>query len=874
MESLPNKYQRGELVPYHFTPWIILLSYFVSLIGAETTVELLHRRCTGRGLISQYALLHLCGQPVSHENGADKQDRLHLGLCAISFGLVAIWCMHFVGNKAIVMGDGRTEIQLSYSAGYTALSAVIPITVLYLGFSVVDRHGKTKRSLYLSLIITGLAAGLSVTGMHYVGNLGTSNYTLENNYKHVIGAAAIAVFDCWFSFTIFFHQREHWINYWWRRLLCAALLAAAVSGMHWTATVGTNYRLRTSNEGNSQGQNVNVILASVMCMIALIGCMILFYWTNIHRSRLAKRAHQVVLAAVIRDEHGKVLVTQEGLLPCQTITTEFYQHSLSDHFDTSHPVFHWMYRISHNWGAIADLIPTMREYLTSVSFPRENSISGIPVDTQSGSDASKLGKDWLIFRAQFCVAAQDLANDLDIRLHDLGALHTELIITGIDSSDSQARPLSGNSKLNDVESSKPAQTFGKGQIIMISQNVDMHEAEKLVAFGFRFATLANISGKSTRVLDILATKMQVRKLDFLSTLRIMRPVSLTTILMELGPDLKPNSHYISLFALRPRFKSSNCQWDVMVYKDDLSMIPSISCGIGKELDPGTVSMLRNLEGKTPDDMYSFLNGAKEQFDSERDHEGSLVDRIMDTIRAFRKHIPQPIFQNALFCSTPIRVPVIGPIYRDQAYSTIWSFSVILDVHNLYSGDQNDKLWSWIPFNFFQCLQLTRQGSEYHAILARKSYIELSTLFSEASRQSTIKSSRTPTILGGVYNTLTKVDRKIKTTSSQRRTPPTFTHYDNSSEKELVCAATKDCGSQTSVIRTPLSFGGIMVSQDIIVQSDAKIDPNIELQNIGLKSTVGVATNKEPTWVDDLYFTLVRKWVNKGYRENRWEKWVS
>jgi hypothetical protein len=58
MESLPIEYEKGQLVPYHFTPWVILLSYFVSLIGAETTVELLHRRRTGRGLISQYVYLH------------------------------------------------------------------------------------------------------------------------------------------------------------------------------------------------------------------------------------------------------------------------------------------------------------------------------------------------------------------------------------------------------------------------------------------------------------------------------------------------------------------------------------------------------------------------------------------------------------------------------------------------------------------------------------------------------------------------------------------------------------------------------------------------------------------------------------------------
>lgn len=208
--------------------------------------------------------------------------RLHLCLCAIAFGLVAIWCMHFVGNKAIVMGDGRDAIQLTYGPGLTALSAVLPIVGLYLGFSVVDFFGKTKRWLYLSLIVTGLTAGLSIMGMHYIGNMATRNYKVENDYKHVIGAAAIAVFDCWFAFTIFFHQREQWINYWWRRALCAVLLAGAVSGMHWVAALGTQYRLKVLEKGSTLSLNINIIIAAVL--VSRIRFLSLYCSTNNNHS--------------------------------------------------------------------------------------------------------------------------------------------------------------------------------------------------------------------------------------------------------------------------------------------------------------------------------------------------------------------------------------------------------------------------------------------------------------------------------------------------------------------------------------------------------------------------------------------------------------
>jgi NO-binding membrane sensor protein with MHYT domain len=179
--------------------------------------------------------------------------------------------MHFVGNKAIVMGDGSHDIQLSYSPGYTALSALLPILGLYLGFSAVDRYGKSKQLRHPSLVVTGLTAGLSIMGMHYIGNLGTSNYHLQHNVANMTGTATIAVFDCWFSFTIFFHLRERWMNDWWLRLPCSVLLAAAVSGMHWAAAVETTYSLGVLHKENMGSQDLNVILACVLVSAILYG---------------------------------------------------------------------------------------------------------------------------------------------------------------------------------------------------------------------------------------------------------------------------------------------------------------------------------------------------------------------------------------------------------------------------------------------------------------------------------------------------------------------------------------------------------------------------------------------------------------------------
>lgn len=52
MVSSLGGYDAGESVPFRFDPGIIVASYFVSLVGAITTVELLHRRREGKGLTS------------------------------------------------------------------------------------------------------------------------------------------------------------------------------------------------------------------------------------------------------------------------------------------------------------------------------------------------------------------------------------------------------------------------------------------------------------------------------------------------------------------------------------------------------------------------------------------------------------------------------------------------------------------------------------------------------------------------------------------------------------------------------------------------------------------------------------------------------
>ena len=156
-------------------------------------------------------------------------------------GGIAIWCMHYIGNRAIVLDDGQTVLQIAYNPGFTALSFFVPILVLLAAFIAL---GSDDRVSIFRVSMGASLAGSAICGMHYLGQAGISNYTSVYDVKNVVGSAVIAIAASIVALSVFFVPRVTWTNSWWKRALCAIILAGAVSGMHWLASVGTQYRLK------------------------------------------------------------------------------------------------------------------------------------------------------------------------------------------------------------------------------------------------------------------------------------------------------------------------------------------------------------------------------------------------------------------------------------------------------------------------------------------------------------------------------------------------------------------------------------------------------------------------------------------------------
>ena len=157
-------------------------------------------------------------------------------------------------------------MQIAYSGGFTALSFFVPIGVLLAAFVAIGTNNEVS---WWRVTCGGALAGMAICGMHYLGNASISNYVCVYNIANVVGAALIAVAASIVALAIFFVFRAAWTHSWWKRAISAVLLAGAVSGMHWCASMGTQYRLVSLNSGTNQlSRNATVIV--VICLVSSI----------------------------------------------------------------------------------------------------------------------------------------------------------------------------------------------------------------------------------------------------------------------------------------------------------------------------------------------------------------------------------------------------------------------------------------------------------------------------------------------------------------------------------------------------------------------------------------------------------------------------
>jgi NO-binding membrane sensor protein with MHYT domain len=260
--------QAGHSVSHSYNAGYVVLSYIVSFSGTWTALELLHRRTSARGLYNWYVL----PEPRTLQCAIDhptctlllSSQRYLLLAAASSMGAVAIWSMHFIGNRAIQMASGQAKYQIEYNPGYTAGSFFLPICVVGAAFYFFST---TEKVSVFATLLGGVLTGAAVCGMHYMGQGGISNYVPVYIWGYVLGSALISVTASTAALSIFFYLKSTWTNSWIKRMACASLLATSVSGMHWVAAVGTAYRLKAGAGSSNNGLSRQATVIVVLCLV-------------------------------------------------------------------------------------------------------------------------------------------------------------------------------------------------------------------------------------------------------------------------------------------------------------------------------------------------------------------------------------------------------------------------------------------------------------------------------------------------------------------------------------------------------------------------------------------------------------------------------
>jgi NO-binding membrane sensor protein with MHYT domain len=256
--------------------------------------------------------------------------------------------------------------------------------VLLLAFLAVNYRSSEVQ--WWRVFISGFLSGGAICGMHYLGDAAISNYRCRYVTANVVGAAIIAVTASTVALSLFFVFRAAWTNSWLRRMGCMVLLAGAVSGMHWCASLSTQFVLLETAVGDSDSGSRNTTTIVVICLAAAASIILVVISVLSARTmkNYAIKAQQVVLAVAVFDRHGRILVSPDGLLPSEKVTETFPQKSHDNVFTTAHPLFHWMFRASRNWSSICTLLPWMMSHLDSLPRSIHRGRSGTRLFEENG----------------------------------------------------------------------------------------------------------------------------------------------------------------------------------------------------------------------------------------------------------------------------------------------------------------------------------------------------------------------------------------------------------------------------------------------------------------------------------------------------------
>jgi hypothetical protein len=481
---------------------------------------------------------------------------------------------------------------------------------------------------------------------------------------------------------------------------------------------------------------------------------------------------------------------------------EFPQTFAEDRFRRNHPAFIWAFRATRNWPELKKLIPGMKDHLGS-NEPARRYYTGNGFRTDDGAE---LDIDFdLVFKELFCVAAQEISEQIHQPLDKMGVLFEDVMTTGTHTSRAllqKFNPFQSNmvvTESSDPENGDIPYLFKKGQFFFLVRQLSKQEEASFAATGFRFAAIEKIA-------FILSRSMQVTNDEIFGRLEQMRVYSAGEKMMEPGV-------YIVCFSLHPTIRNG-C--DVLVLKDATNLLPFVSPPIDNIVQ-WQLDILSHMNEWT---VVSCLRWLKANSGSTSSQDSLFCQQMHEAISKLADMIEDPTFDQAKFSCRRIMVPC-RPTTKPYTPGkcTVFSFRII----TIMSTRPTSPRLSLAPLCFFRAQQQVYAGVADHQNFLRDLHRE----FAHCAELRNENGASSASYLSGTPPRSSPAGRNW---GRQRRS-----HSKNSS----------------TVINPGL--GGIMVSNRVTVDASVyqRDESRLERQDLGISTEASFAGDCNKPFVDEL-----------------------
>jgi hypothetical protein len=306
----------------------------------------------------------------------------------------------------------------------------------------------------------------------------------------------------------------------------------------------------------------------------------------------------------------------------------------------------------------------------------------------------------IIFRELFCIAANNIAGDLETPFENIGILFDEIITTGQKCGEMGEREIRQESEANLEKNGTSCPVIRAGQLLLLVNKVCRRKAADLEAKGYRFTMVSN-------VLTILARNMHVDRGDLSRQLQAMSEY-VDGCILEKGI-------YLACFVIRPSIQG---EFDVLVCSLARNQLPTVRLPTDS-LNSWQVDYLKKLDWFSVAACIKYLCEVTSTTVTPIE-ERLFAIQLLETLKDLTEEIAEPFINDALLVAKAIRAPCRGFTKHSQPrIATFITFTLLAPIRSL----AKDSKYQFTPFSFFKTQQHVYKNSLDHAIFTEKTYRE-------------------------------------------------------------------------------------------------------------------------------------------------------